>query len=310
MSINFWGCDKIDNPIPDDLGTVIPGGNVEFIVDPSLDISDSAELVKFIDSLNWVEVESPDNSAERFIIIEEFTGHTCINCVPGTEEIVRLDGIYGAQLIPIGVHAGTFAIPHIGQAKYFVDFRPPSDNAEEIFNIFNPEAANPRGVVNRLTNSSGNAKSLFEWEKDIKSFENDAPSVSLLINNFFDSTANIIRSRLTIEWLVGRTETFNIQLLVLEDHIIAYQKDQQDPRIDIPDYDHRHVLRKFVNGTFGKELDSTNVGNTNIIEYIYPFNESLQPNNNKNIEVVAFIYFVEQEKYEIIQANAVKIVNK
>lgn len=306
----FWSCDKIDNPIPEGLGNTIRlDSNIEYIVDPSLNITTASELENLLANSNWGDsIVSPNNSTQRFIVIEEFTGHTCINCIPGTKEIVRLDSIYGDQLIPIGIHAGTFA--ELRPPKYIVDFRPPSGFGETIFDEFNPEKANPRGVVNRQTTAAGNAKSLSEWSKDIKLVENDAPVASLQIKNFFDSSAKILRTNLEIEWLVTRPESYNVQLQVLEDHIIAYQKDAQDPRIDIPDYDHRHVLRKFVNGERGKQLDTANVNSTEIIEYIYPMIETLQPNNNKNVEVVAFIYFQDGGTTEIVQGNAAYIVNK
>ena len=308
IGLAIVACDEVDNPFPSNTGISIAGEGVEYIVDSIYGLDDSLAVANFIDSLNWIETTSPDNSTERFIIIEEFTGHTCINCIPGTQEIVRLDNEYGDQLIPIGVHAGTFA--ELRPPKYVVDFRPPSGSAEDIFSLFNPEKANPRGVVNRQTTSAGTAKSLSEWSKDIKQFENDAPVASLQIKNFFDSTAKVLRTNLEVEWLVTRPENFSIQLQVLEDHIIAFQKDAQDPRIDIPDYDHRHVLRKFVNGTFGKQLDSANVNSTQVLEYIYPMIETLQPNNFKNVEVVAFIFFNEGDDYEIVQANDAYIVKQ
>lgn len=308
ISFAISACDKIDNPFPESTGISIDGDGIEYVVDSVYGLNDSLAVVNFIDSLNWVETTSPDNSTQRFIVIEEFTGHTCINCIPGTKEIVRLDNQYGDQLIPIGIHAGTFA--ELRPPKYLVDFRPPSGFAEEIFKEFNPEKANPRGVVNRQTTAAGNAKSLSEWSKDITLVENDAPFVSLQIKNFFDSTAKVLRTNLEVEWLVTRPETYNIQLQVVEDHIIAYQKDSQDPRIDIPDYDHRHVLRKFVNGERGKQLDTASVNSIEIIEYIYPMIETLQPDNNKNVEVVSFIYFQDGGNTEIVQGNAAYIVNK
>lgn len=311
-AILLWSCDKIDDPIPKGLGNSLNlNSAIEFVTDPSLNINDTNDLKNFLANSNWTDTAtSPSNTSKRFIVVEEFTGHTCINCIPGTKEILRLDSIYGEQLIPVGIHAGTFALPR-DPVKYKLDFRAkPPGFGETIFELFNPEGANPRAVVNRLTTAAGNAKSIAEWSKDIKDFENEPPIASLSITNYFDAAQSVIRSNIEIEWLVSNSETYKLQLYVLEDHIVGYQKDSQDPRIDIPDYDHRHVLRKFVNGTFGKELLPAIVNEKETIEYIYPFTEGMVENNNNNIKVVAFIFNNDPNSYEVMQANAAYIVKK
>jgi len=297
-------CDEIDDPIPANLGQVSNIGNVQFISDPSLGLSDSAALAQFIDTTNWIEHTSPDNSAQKFIILEEFTGHTCQNCPLGTREIIRLDGKLKDTLIPIAIHAGSFARNDPGGSKYFTDFRVEGDHGEDYSTLFNPGNAYPRGMVARL---GGAVRSVAQWSEDINSIKNEAPAASLKLTNYYDTAGSVIRANIEIEWLQTLPDQYNLQVFVMEDHIIDWQKDDTDPRLDIPDYDHRHVLRKVVNDTFGKSLKAAVSGEKETIQYIFPFTEALVAGNEENIEVVAFIFNSDPSSYEVIQANTAHI---
>jgi len=88
---------------------------------------------------------------------------------------------------------------------------------------------------------------------------------------------------------------------LLESNIIDWQK---DGALDVPDYNHKHMLRKVVNGTYGKELEPTEVGEIEKIQYITTFNSDFKP---ENMEVVAFVFNSDPSSYEIIQANAVHL---
>ena len=331
----IWSCDKIDNPIPENLGNNISisgdtlsagdtlsngdtlqtgdtlNPNTEYISDQSLNISNGSALRDFIFTREWDTAVAPINANQQFVLLEEFTGHLCINCIPGTKEILRLDSIYKEKLIPVGIHAGTFARFSEGASKYSTNFNPtPQADGEAYLSTFNPEGANPRGVVNRLRQSSGNAKPKDSWATDVMNFTaNTTPKAQLELTNYYDSTSKIIRADITVTWQESLSESYSLQIWVLEDKIIDWQKDAVDPRRDIPDYEHRHVLRKVVNGTFGKTLETAVIGESEKIQYIFPFTENLRP-NAKNFEVVVFIFDNDQSSYEVIQANAAHVVSE
>jgi hypothetical protein len=199
----------------------------------------------------------------------------------------------------------------VGASKYSTNFNPnPQVDGETYLSTFNPEEANPRGVVNRLRQNSGNAKPKDSWSTDVINFaSNTTPKAQLALTNYYDSTSKIIRADVTVSWKESLSESYSLQVWVLEDKIIDWQKDAVDPRRDIPDYEHRHVLRKIVNGTFGKTLKPAVIGEEEKIQYIFPFTENLRP-NAKNFEVVAFIFNNDQSSYEVIQANAAHVVSE
>lgn len=293
----LYSCDEIDNPIPSNLGQTISGGDIDFIPEPELGLEDSASIAQFIDSLTWIETNAPDNSTQRFMVLEEFTGHECIFCPEGTREIVRLDGIYGDQLIPVGIHAGGFAVPRGFGRKFTTDFRPAGMHGEDYLAEFNPNNAYPRGMVNRINGASVGQS---QWGQDISLFAGNQPAVVLKLTNYLpeDTATNIIRANMEIEWLQSLSEEYSLQVYLVEDHIVDWQKDGS---IEIEDYDHRHVLRKVINDTFGKTLDMPQAGQKQNIQYIFSFDRSWK---RDDLEVVAFIFNKDPSSYEIIQGNA------
>jgi hypothetical protein len=308
LSFSFSSCDKIDDPFPKDLGNSLTISaadsatldiNTEYIVDPSLNISTVTALLELIKSNTWGDtLKGPDNSTQRFIVLEEFTGHKCIFCPLGTREIIRLDGLLGDQLIPIAIHAGDFAKPEVGTNKYTTDFRPEGGHGETYLTTFNPGNAYPRGMVSRL---GGTSKSANSWEPDINLIKNAVPLATIKLTNYYSSASNLLRINIEIIWQSSSSENYNLQVMVLEDHIIDWQKDMA---LEISNYDHRHVLRKVVNDTFGKSLKAAFAGSVEKIEYILP----LDPNwKATDIESVVYIFNSDVTSYEVMQANAAYI---
>jgi hypothetical protein len=294
-------CDKIDDPIPKDSGTAVDFGDTEFIIDQSLNIADTSELRALIESNTWVEKVSPVND-KRFIVLEEFTGMKCIFCPEGTKEIVRLDSIYQEQLIPVGIHAGTFALPNVAGDKYRSDYRV-LPHANDYLNTFHKGSGYPSGIVSRI---GGIVEGKDNWENSIKAIENDVPVARIDITNFYSEAAGILRVNIELEWLQTLAGSFNLQTYVVEDNIIDWQKFPSSvvPN-EIPDYNHRHVLRKVVNDdTFGKNLNPAENGETQTIQFIFPIPSEW---NADNVETVSFIFNNDVSSYEVIQANAAKI---
>ena len=51
----------------------------------------------------------PPASAERNVLIEDFTGQRCVNCPAATKKIEELHSQYGDRIIPVAIHSGPFA---------------------------------------------------------------------------------------------------------------------------------------------------------------------------------------------------------
>ena len=291
----IFACDKIDDPIPADLGSSVSlDGDVEFISDPELGLNDTTSLKNFISNNVWDTTQGADNSSRRFIVLEEFTGHKCSSCPRGTREITRLKSIFGEQLIPVGIHTGFFASPNpAGSSMYTRDFRVPGGHGAAYVQAFKV-SGNPRGIVNRV----GIAKAETQWEADINAAKDLAPAASLSLRHYSDSINHVVRAQVEINWNTSSTNQYHLQLYVIEGKIIDWQL---DGATDVQNYEHKYVLRDVVNGTFGKQLLPAVSGETEKIQYIFSLDNEWEA---KNSEVVAFIFNNDANAYEVIQANS------
>lgn len=302
LSIGLLSCDTIDNPIPEDQGASFNlDGSTEYITDPALNINSTADLIDLLGSNDWDSVIAPDNSNRRFIVIEEFTGHQCIFCPAGTKEMLRLDSIHGDQLIPVSIHAGGFALTT--PPKYDTDYRvmPHADAYNREFDV----QGYPTGLISRL---GATVKSKDNWATSINQIKDDNPIATLRMKNYYAQASNIIRSNIGITFKSApppnSNREFSLQVFILEDHIIDWQKDVL--KGDIENYDHRFMLRKVVNGTWGRAIPNDGIlANEEItFEYILPLNSNWKPDD---VSVVAFLFDNDLSNAEIMQANTAKI---
>jgi hypothetical protein len=275
-------CDKVDNPIPNDFV------NTDGIV--------------WDDSL--YTVSSP---TMRKIMIEEFTGHLCTYCPDGSREIERLDSIYGDQLIPMSIHAGSFAdVPAGGNGfdangdlimDYTTNFKTP---AGDIYYTTFGVASNPAATVSRINNAS--ITGLSQWQIDIDAIKNDAPKASIGLSTLYDDSTRTVKAVVSTEWLSTETGTYNLQLYLVEDSIVDWQLDNS---VHVQFYTHRHVFRKAINGTWGSPIPSSNMGDIDTQD----FSVVLPSNWDKDKCIVIAHIYKSSPDYEIVQAEELHIIN-
>lgn len=230
----------------------------------------------------------------RYVLIEEFTGHTCPNCPDGAREVQRLDSIYGKKLIPVSIHAGYFAKPHNPpNTSYLTDFR---TTEGEAYNTTFALEAYPSAMVSRKDNGSGNkVLSKGSWENAIANFVDDTAKVTVSTTNIYDNSQRQLNTKVKIKWLSNDTGSYKLQVYLIEDHITDWQLDGS---FDNPNYDHRHVFRKSLNGIWGIDIATSNTNDSATFEYSSQLNASWDENN---CEIISFIYH--SSTYEVIQAN-------
>jgi hypothetical protein len=256
----FFSCDKIDHPLQE--------GNI--IVD-----NGDTTVVK------------------RRVLIEEFTGHYCTNCPQGAVEAHRLDSVYGEQVIPVSIHSDpTFAVPHTGSGSYETDFRTP--DGDIYYSTFGVNGI-PKALISRL--DGGSVSSLGQWESKVLSIIDTSPLAEVTIETSYNTTTRQVTANIKTEWLLnGGSDNYRLQVYLIEDHITDWQLNNG---VDIPNYDHRHVLRAVINTTWGEAISSSTQGSKDNKSYTY----TLAGNwNEDNCEIVAFVY-KESPNYEVIQAN-------
>lgn len=256
------------------------------------------------EGINLVD-DGDSTNIKRRILVEEFTGHYCTNCPQGAAEVKRLLEVYGSQIVPVSIHSDpSFANPHVngngdpvhfigGVAAYSTDFR--TTEGDLYYNTFGVSGI-PKALISRTNN--GEASSLGQWETNILAILNDEAKAEINIETSYNTSSKQVTINVETEWLLdGGSDTYRIQVYIVEDHVTDWQL---NAGVDIPDYDHRHVLRAVVNSAWGDPLNNpSSAGNKETKSYSYTLANGW---NEDNCEVVAFVY-KESPNYEVIQAN-------
>ena len=272
VSILFYACEKIDPPYKEDQ-------------DPP---------------------EPPDTtSVLKKVLLEDYTGHDCVNCPTAAVVAEDLKELYGKKLIVLAVHAGFFARP---KADLPQDFR--TEAGEDWDAFFGVSlAGNPNGIVNRVERSEGDyIFNVGEWGPAIAAELEKEAEAKITIENSF--AQNKLTTNITSEFLtmMDTTTTYHLLYCITQDSIIGPQMNNdanvgETPKIE--DYVFMHMLR-YSNSSWGEKLTDDNpvvVGKEYEMEITVNFEAGWVP---KNCHVVAFIF--NQETKTIIQVEEAKVI--
>jgi len=184
------------------------------------------------------------------VLLEDFTGHTCVNC-PDAHRIARdISELYPGQVIIMAVHVGeTFAAP---TPEHPYDFRCQTGN--EIGDFFNAtNAPLPIGMVNRIEVNTERLLQRYDWETEVSKLVTQKAPMSIELSASYNATNKSISVEADVEYFTAGTSNHYIAIYLLEDSIVSYQKSRPT---DVEDYVHNHVLRTAINSTFGDQLSS------------------------------------------------------
>lgn len=242
----------------------------------------------------------------RNVLLEDCTGHLCNNCPDAAVRAQQLKDIYGDRLVVVAVHmVNTFAEPQ--SPNYTTDFRTPAgSDYEQTFQI----TSLPIGMVSRKPFNNSIRVSRYSWSTAVSALIDQPADVDLRIDTLsFDPIANTVSGVVRGIVLNPASGPENLTLYLTEDHVIDWQLDNSATPPDVPDYEHRHVLRGALNGSWGESfLSAANqVGDTVEVSFSYPLPSNvLQPDN---CAVVAYVYSTAGgDQYEVKQAVERKFV--
>lgn len=263
FGILFSSCDKIEPPYREDQG----GGNTETVT--------------------------------RKVLLEDYTGHTCVNCPAAAKSALELQAAYQGKMIMMAVHSGFFARP--SAAPFNNDYRSASGEAWDQFFAVSA-VGNPNGLVNR-TNVSGNyVVTPGNWASSIAAIIEDLADLKLSIQTEYNEGNRQLKITAGGSFLNTLSGEYKLIACIVEDSIVSAQKNNDASAGETPliaEYVHRHVLRETVNTTWGESVAS-NPASGNNFEMTYTI--SLDPKyNEEHVSVIAFVY--DAESYEIIQVE-------
>lgn len=215
-------------------------------------------------------------SAQRAVLLEEFTGQNCPNCPKAHKEIETLLAQYGDALIPVSIHAGDFGISCTARRPGLM--QPEGDTFNDRYGIDEW----PKGVVN----GRGGAGNYDEWSDAIRTEASRETSLAIeLTADIPAATPGIIDISCKMKPSADLTGT--LYIWITEDHIIARQLDRELGTID--DYEHNHVYRASATAIEGDPVSLKSHIHTTADYSIEVRDTDKEQWNPANLSVVAFV---------------------
>lgn len=243
--------------------------------------------------------QTSDTTYKKIVLLEDFTGHKCVNCPEAAQLAKNLQLAHTNQIVLIGIHAGFFAVPD-QSGLYTADYRcPEGTSLNDYFNIMQY----PTGIVNRKA-FEGKIRLLpTSWESAINAELQQDPVAFIQIENIYNPQNRNLQIKTDIKILQDLEGEYTYTLYLIENHLTSAQKNNNasvGPVPDIIDYIHNHVLRTSINGIWGETLLPINgfVKGENI-QLVHNLVVS-QEWNAAQCQVVAFIS--KSDNHEVIQA--------
>jgi len=241
--------------------------------------------------------------AVRKVLLEDYTGHKCVNCPEAALTAKTLEEQYEGRLLVMAVHAGFYALP--GSGEYALDLRTTYGN--EWNNEFG-FVSYPNGMVNRKIFESSRVLGPGKWASSVSQIIDQQPDAQMMITNQYNDGTKKIQTTVYNRFINEMPGNYTLTVCILEDSITGAQKNNNPNIGPVPDwYDYifNEVLKSSLNGSYGEDLvTDPNPEVTYMAKYETLLAEGLNANN---CWILAFIS--DKSTREIIQAEKQKLVH-
>ncbi len=238
----------------------------------------------------------------RKVLIEDFTGHKCQNCPKAASELHRLDSIYHDKMIPLAIHAGTFANVNV---TYPDDFRTPEGTT---LNSFFGFSAYPNGLVNRSEYGTPTfIKGYDTWGTATDPVTQELADFKIDITNTYTSGTGNLQCVVNVKALNDLTGKYNLSVYIAEDSIVG---PQLDGTTTIPNYVFMHVMRGSLNTVWGEEIWNGTIAKNAVMTKTYNYTVS-SSFVAKHCHIIAYAYDNDSGSakfYEIKQAEVEALI--
>jgi len=227
----------------------------------------------------------------RRALLEDFSGFRCNNCPAASEVAQGLLDTYNEEVVVVGIHVlASFAapVPPLDDAFFDTDFRTDAGNtyAQDLQISFLPV-----GAVSRKDYSGSQLLSDGAWGAAVSEIIGQPADMDVQLACFsYNATTNTVNVTARVIALNDVVGDHNLVIYLTEDHIIDWQIDAREDEPNIPDYEHRHVLRGNLNGAYGDPVITGTLaaGDTTSLSFAYTLPPNvLQPNNCALVAYVA-----------------------
>jgi hypothetical protein len=243
---------------------------------------------------------------KKRVLLEDYTGHTCVNCPKAAISASNLKGTYGDQLVLLAVHAGFFANP-TSAGDFTYDFRSEAGTAwDNFFGV--GMVGNPNGMVNRIGYPNNHIIAPAGWGSAVSNALSTQPLVDLQMINEYDLAERKLCTHVKTRFVTTIDKNLKLIVVLTESGIIQPQKNNDADAGVVPiiyDYVHNHVLRAGITSTWGNTISTVGTSNPESVvkTFKYILNEEYLA---ENCTVVAFIY--DDDTKEVLQAIEAAVI--
>ena len=231
-------------------------------------------------------------AAKKNVLIEDFTGQRCVNCPRATDAILSLQNTYGHDhVIAVALHGGPLSLPAttpVGLA---------TEESQEYNTKWKVDSW-PKGMINRKGGlfefSSWSAQVIYELQQEPEA------KLNTTVNSFDKETGKL---SISVDVTGNLTADASLQVWLTENKIIKVQFMPDGPAN--PAYEHNHVFRSSVNGTWGEEIKMVK-DETLTKQYEYTFDAK----NQWNPENMSIVTFVSNETNGVMQVIETPVIKK
>ncbi len=238
----------------------------------------------------------------RKVLLEDYTGHQCVNCAGAAITSHELKELYKGQLVLMAVHAGPFAEP-MPNTLFTADYRTEAGNQ---WNDYFGVQQYPSGMVNRKEYNGEVVLAKDKWGEAIASLLSESADAKIDIDNSYENGK--LTTGIKVKFVHDMSGSYMLQVCITEDSIVSAQKNNDPNAGDVPvikDFVFMHMLRGAVNGVWGEDIFNGSIEPGKEYSVTYQYNIT---GVAKNSHVVAFVY--KKSDKEIVQVEEAPVIKE
>lgn len=259
------------------------------------------EVIDNVDTPDFPELDL-DHVFQK-ILIEEYTGHLCINCPKGHKALNNIKTMMGDTVVLLAIHATNQSEPDTNSTDcnigFINDYRTEAgNNYEKLFNI----SPLPAAVFNRTEINGIYGQSAYgNWADIANGIERKQPDLAIQIIPVFNKKQDTVFIFVKTTLLNTMNANMNLCVLLSESGIVSPQKNS-DPSIGtlpyICEYTHNHMLRENISPILGSALRISATEESQLNVYALPVSSKWIISH---CDIVAFVYDTDTQK--VLQAE-------
>ncbi len=254
--------------------------------------------------LSFAQLPVSQTAENRNVILEEFTGINCTFCPDGHKIASNYANANAGDVFLVNIHVGGYAVPGAGQPNFRTSFGTAIANQSGLTGY-------PAGTINRnlfsgLSQGSGTAMSRGNWVGAANQVLADPSYVNLALDATIDVTAMTLTVTVEAYYTGDGSASNKLNVAVLQNGIRGPQTGASSlyPENINPDgtYNHKHMLRHFMTGQWGDDIDTTTAGT--LISRTYTWNIPADINGvDVEIADLEIVAYVAEGQQDVVSGN-------